>query len=103
MVIVRDELQRKGQLIKQKAVQYKVDSTKFDLANEKVHGAIHPARTANNATNMSKEPSVDNFASKKEKGNVFSNLTVPTSSATTYEMIQPPDVVNKKNNKFSFR
>lgn len=103
LMLVRDELQRKGQLTKQKAVQYRGDSTKSDPANEKAHGAIHPARTVNNVANMNKESSIDNFASKKEKGNVFSNLKVPASNATTYEMIQQPDVVNKKSNKFSFR
>lgn len=102
-MMVRDELQHKGQLIKQKVIQYQDDLTKFDLANEKAHGAIHPARIANNVANMNKEPSVDNFASKKEKGTVFSNLTVPTSSVTTYETIRQPDIVNKKSNNFSFR
>lgn len=103
LMLVRDELQRKGQLTKQKAVQYQGDSTKFNLENKKVHGAIHPARTVNNVVNMNKESSIDNFASKKEKGNVFSNLKVPASSVTTYETIQQPDVVNRKSNNFSFR
>ena len=103
LMLVRDELQRKGQLTKQKAVQYQGDSTKFDLANEKAHDTIHPARTSNNVSNMNKELSADNFASKKENGNVFSNLKVPASSVTTYEAIQQPDVVNEKSNKFSFR
>lgn len=71
--------------------------------NEKVHGTIQPARTVNNVTDMNKEPSTNNFVSQQDKGNVFSNLTVPIGGTTTYSTIEQPDVSNEKNNSFSFR